>query len=69
LEVVPAIADLTRISSDEGVERRMEELELGVSEALGISLLEVQDRYFQDSGDEEDRDLESEHEHVRWLDS
>jgi hypothetical protein len=38
-----------RTSSDEGVERRMEELELGVSKALGISLSEVRDRYFWDS--------------------
>jgi hypothetical protein len=52
------------MSSDEGVERRMEELELGVSEALGISLSEVRDRYFRDSGNEEDRDLESERERV-----
>jgi hypothetical protein len=34
-----------RTSSDEGVERQME-LELGVSEALGISLSEVRAQYF-----------------------
>jgi hypothetical protein len=36
-----AVANLTRTSSDEEIGRQMDELELGVSEALGISLLEV----------------------------
>jgi hypothetical protein len=36
-----AVADLTRTSSDEEVGELMGELELGVSEALGISLSEV----------------------------
>jgi hypothetical protein len=50
-EVVPplvAVEDLTRSSLDEEIEQRVEELECGVSEALGISLSEVWDRYFQD---------------------
>jgi hypothetical protein len=45
----------------------MEELELGVSEALGISLLEVQAWYFWDSDEGKDRDLESECEYACWL--
>jgi hypothetical protein len=43
-EVVPplvAIEDLTRTSSDEQLGEQIEKLELGVSEALGISLSEV----------------------------
>jgi hypothetical protein len=36
-----AVADLTRTSLDEKIGRWMDELELGVSEALGISLSEV----------------------------
>jgi hypothetical protein len=67
-EVVPPlipIADLTRMSSDE---EQMEELELGVSEALGISLSEVQAWYFQDSDQSRAQDLESECEYEHWLD-
>jgi hypothetical protein len=72
-EVVPplvAVEDLTQSLSDVEVERRMEELELRVSEALGISLLEVHARYFRDSDSSErrDRDLEGEHERMCWLD-
>jgi hypothetical protein len=36
-----AVEDLTQSSSDVEVEHHMEELKLEVSEALGISLLEV----------------------------
>jgi hypothetical protein len=45
----------------------MVDLELGVSEALGISLSEVHTRYFWDSDEGEERDLESERECERWL--
>jgi hypothetical protein len=44
LEVVfplVAVEDLTWTSPDKDIEKCLEELELGVSEALGISLLEV----------------------------
>jgi hypothetical protein len=57
-EVVPpviAAADLTRLlSEEEEVNNLMEELELGVSEALGISLSEVHAKYFQDSDEGRD---------------
>jgi hypothetical protein len=59
-----AVTDLTwSLSGDEEVGQLMEDLELGVSEALGISLSEVHAHYFQDSDEGEDRDLDSEHEH------
>jgi hypothetical protein len=45
----------------------MEELKLGVSEALGISLSEVRAQYFQDSDESEEQDLDGEHERERWL--
>jgi hypothetical protein len=51
-KVVPpivAITDLARSLSDKEVGNLMEDLELGVSKALGISLLEVHAQYFQDS--------------------
>jgi hypothetical protein len=74
LEVVfplVVVEDLTRTSSvsDEVMEKRMDESELGVSEALGISLSEVQARYFRDSDTSEkrDRDLDSECECLHWL--
>jgi hypothetical protein len=61
--------ELTRLSSgDEEVGWLMEDLELGVSKVLGISLLEVHAHYFQDSdegkGSEDSeigRDLVEEH--------
>jgi hypothetical protein len=48
----------------------MEELKLEVSEALGISLLEVHAQYFRDSDLSEhmERDLEGEWERQWWLD-
>jgi hypothetical protein len=48
----------------------MEELELGVSEALGISLSEVQAWYFpgSDLSERMEQELEGEHERQRWLD-
>jgi hypothetical protein len=53
VEVVPpiiAVVELTRLSSeDEKVGQLMEELELGVSEALGMSLSKLRAWYFQDS--------------------
>jgi hypothetical protein len=57
------MVDLTQLSSDEEIGRWLDELELGVSEALGISLSEIQAWYFQDSDESKtrDRDLESEH--------
>jgi hypothetical protein len=57
-----AVEDLMQSSLDVEVERHMEELELGVSETLGISLLEVQAQYFQDSdlSERRDQDLDSE---------
>jgi hypothetical protein len=63
------VKDLTRTSSSEEIEKQMGELELGVSEALGISLLEVRDWYFQDSGNDEDWDwdLGGEREREWWL--
>jgi hypothetical protein len=45
----------------------MDELELGVSKALGISPLEVRDQYFRDSGESQDQDLEGKREHKCWL--
>jgi hypothetical protein len=61
---VVAIVELTRSSSgDEEVGRLIEDLELGVSEALGISLSEVHAHYFWDSDEGEERDLDSECEH------
>jgi hypothetical protein len=64
-----AVEELTQTSSDEEMGRWMEELELGVSEALGISLSEVRARYFLDSDKSENRDryLASECECERWL--
>jgi hypothetical protein len=62
-----AIADLTRTSSDEEMGKQMEDLELGVSEALGISLLEVQARYFWDSDESMAWDLDGKCEHEHWL--
>jgi hypothetical protein len=67
--LIVAVAELTRLSSgDEEVGRLMEDLELGVSEALGISLSEVRAHYFRDSDEGEDsedseieRDLVEEH--------
>jgi hypothetical protein len=69
LEVVPpviAVVDLTQLSSDEEeVGNLMEDLELGVSKALGVSLLEVHAQYFRDSDEGESsemgRDLVDEH--------
>jgi hypothetical protein len=69
LEVVfplVAVEDLTRTLSDEVIERRLEDLELKVSEALGISLSEVQALYFRDHDEGESRDLDSERERERW---
>jgi hypothetical protein len=58
-----AATDLTRTSSDdEEVGQLMEELELGVSKALGISLLEVHAQYFRDRDEGERRESSSEHE-------
>jgi hypothetical protein len=64
-----AVEDLTRSLLDEEIERCVEELEHGVSEALGISLSEVWDRYFRDndSSEKRDRDLDSECECTCWL--
>jgi hypothetical protein len=63
------VEDLSRSSLDEEIEHHEEELERGVSEALGISLLEVQDWYFRDndSSERRDCDLSSEREHMCWL--
>jgi hypothetical protein len=69
VEVVPpviAVEELTRSSSeDEGVGLLMEDLELGVSEALGISLSEVHAWYFRDSDKSDEsqvnQDLVEEH--------
>jgi hypothetical protein len=66
---VVAVAELTRSSlGDEEVGWLMEDLELGVSEALGISLSEVRTHYCRDSDEGEDsedseigRDLVEEH--------
>jgi hypothetical protein len=52
LEAAPAIVrveELTRSSSEEGVDHLMGDLELGVSDALGMSLSEVYAWYFRDS--------------------
>jgi hypothetical protein len=61
LEVVPpfvVVTDLNRLSSDdEEVGNLMEDLELGVSEALGISLSEVCAQYFQDSDEGKDSEV------------
>jgi hypothetical protein len=48
----------------------MEELALRVSEALGISLLEVHAQYFRgsDSSERMEQELEGEHERQCWLD-
>jgi hypothetical protein len=58
VEVVPpvvAVTELTRsLSEDEEVGLLMGKLELGVSEALGISLSEVHAWYFRDSNEGED---------------
>jgi hypothetical protein len=54
-------------SDDEEVARLMEDLEVGVSEVLAVSLLEVHACYFLDSDEGEDRDLDGEHEHECWL--
>jgi hypothetical protein len=56
--------DLTQSSLDVEVEHHMEELELGVSEALGISLSEVHAQYFRgnDSSKRIEQKLEDEHE-------
>jgi hypothetical protein len=54
------------MSSDEEIGERMEELELGVSEALGISLSEVQAQYFRDSDESEVQDLDGQRERERW---
>jgi hypothetical protein len=54
-------------SDDEEVGRLVKDLELGVSEALGVSLSEVCACYFRDSDEGKDRDLDSEHECERWL--
>jgi hypothetical protein len=64
-----AMENLTRTSSDEAIEKHIEELELGVSEALGISLSEVQAWYFlgSDGSERRDRDLDDEREHEHWL--
>jgi hypothetical protein len=63
-----AATDLTMMSSDDKeVGQLMEESELGVSEALGISLSEVQVQYFRDSDKGEEMDLESERECECWL--
>jgi hypothetical protein len=64
-----AVEDLMQLSSDIDVERCIEELELRVSKALGISLSEVQAQYFRysDSSERRDRDLDSENEWMCWL--
>jgi hypothetical protein len=60
-EVVPpivAIADLTRtLSDDEEVGNLMEDLELVVSEVLGITLSEVRAQYFRGSDKGEDSEV------------
>jgi hypothetical protein len=64
-----AVEDLTQSPSDVEVEH-MEELELTVSEALGISLSEVHDWYFRgsDLSKRMEQVLEGEREWQRWLD-
>jgi hypothetical protein len=57
LEVVPPIVvtvdSLTRSSSDVGVQRSVVELDVEVSEALGMSLSKVQAQYFEGSDEGE----------------
>jgi hypothetical protein len=56
-----AVVELPRLSSgDEEVGHLMKDLELGVSEVLGISLLDVCAWYFQDSDEDGNQDLVSE---------
>jgi hypothetical protein len=58
---IVAVTDLTKSSSDdEEVSWLMENLEVGVSEALGISLSEVCACYSWDSDEGKDRELDSE---------
>jgi hypothetical protein len=71
-KVVPplvAVEDLTRSSSEVELEHHMEELELAVSEALGISLSEVHAQYFQDTDSSEHMEqvLDDERKRQRWL--
>jgi hypothetical protein len=55
------------LSDDEEVGELMQDLELRVSEALGISLSEVRAWYFRDSDKDMERDLDDECEHEHWL--
>jgi hypothetical protein len=70
LEVVfplVAVEDLTWTSSDEEIGRHLEKLELRVSEALGISLLEVHTLYFRDHDESNSKDLDGKCERKHWL--
>jgi hypothetical protein len=70
-KVVPSLVTIEELTgsplSDTEVDRNMAELECGVSEALGISLSEVQAQYFQGNISSQDSDsmLQDKQDHLQ----